>query len=190
MKKTDHINLIYSLKEGHTNAYSFVYKAYYQKLNKYVYSLCQDRELTEDIVQDVLMKLWINRKKLTIHTSLNAYLYKCAFNDFVNKSKLFTRRSALIEELRIEAIRDIESCSNELDEERLLYLQSVIENLPPKRKEIFILNKLKKYKYKEIALLQNISERTVESQIRKAMLSLKQEVLKYKTSLVILLFLQ
>lgn len=175
MKNIAHTHLISSLKKGCPQAYAFVYQEYYKKLIKYVYSLSLDYDLSEDIVQDVLMKLWETKEKLNIHTSLNAYLYKCAFNNFLNKSKSFKRRSILIENLKIEVISKSECCTDDLNEERLIYLQKAIENLPPKRKEIFILNKLKNYKYKEIAILRNISERTVESQIRQAMLTLKQK---------------
>jgi len=72
-------------------------------------------------------------------------------------------------------------------------LQKLIAKLPQKRREIFILNKLENYKYREIAEIRNISERTVESQIRKALITLREEVtqlqLQKKILFALLVFL-
>lgn len=80
--------------------------------------------------------------------------------------------------LHIEAIVELEGLEKDSKEARLIALENAIEELPPKRKEIFILSKLKNYKYREIATMRNISESTVESQIRKAMITIRKEMLR------------
>ncbi|MDC6367789.1 MULTISPECIES: RNA polymerase sigma factor [Flavobacteriaceae] len=170
--------LINAIKKGDKTAYAVLYRAYYNKLCTYIYSLDEDGKRAEDIVQDVLLKLWVNRADLKIYSSLNAFLYRTAHNAYLDFYRKDKRRYALLRELRIEATIEFEATDNEEKETKLSRLRNIINQLPQKRKEIFILNKFQNFKYKEIAQMRNISERTVESQIRKAMSTIRKAVSK------------
>ncbi|WP_299546878.1 RNA polymerase sigma-70 factor [Seonamhaeicola sp.] len=170
--------IILAIKEGDRDAYSKLYILYYDRLCKYVYSLSSDYKQAEDIVQDLLIGLWINRGKLNIKTSLNNYLYRAVHNKFINLYKKNVREQSFINSIHREAIIELECFERDIKEGRLIALERVIEQLPPKRKEVFILSKLNNYKYKEIAKMLKISESTVESQIRKAMITIRGEMHK------------
>ncbi len=169
--------LIAAIKASNKHAYTFLYKAYYNKLCAYVYSLNDDGKQAEDIVQDVLLKFWVKRKAIKINSSLNAFLYRSVHNAYLDTYRKDRRKHKLIEELRLEAVMELEEKNYEEKEKKIIRLHQIINTLPKKRREIFILNKLKNLKYREIAELQKISVRTVESQIRKAMLTIRNSSL-------------
>ncbi|OEK06129.1 hypothetical protein A8C32_19045 [Flavivirga aquatica] len=171
--------LLSQLKLGDKDAYTQIYITYHAKLCRYMFSLSGNASLSEDIVQEQLMQLWIKRETLSI-ASLNAYLYKSVYNKYMNFCNNEKRKISLREQLRMEVIIDIESSEAEINQERLSALKNIIDKLPQKRKEIFILSKLKNYEYKEIASMRNISERTVESQIRKALITIRHEISELK----------
>lgn len=176
---------INALKKGDKSVYTTIYKAYYDKLCRYCFSLSNDDKQVEDIVQDVLIDLWTRREKLNIKTSLNSYLYRAVHNKYIDLYRKETRKHSLINELRIEAIVELEGLEKDSIEVQLSALQKIIDQLPQKRKEIFILSKLNNYKYREIAEMRNISERTVETQIRKAMMTIRKEMLLLRFSGII-----
>ncbi len=164
------------LKKGDKDAYTVIYTTYYNKLCVYVYTLCNDSKKAEDIVQNVFTKLWVNRKKITIHSSLKAYLYRSAHNAFLDDCKTLQKRYKLADQLRMEAVIEFEEADNSTKDKRLKELYRTIDTLPKKRKQIFIMNKLQSLKYKEIAAILKISERTVESQIRKALITIRNVI--------------
>ncbi|TMM55798.1 RNA polymerase sigma-70 factor [Maribacter algarum] len=169
-------DMIKALIKGNKLSFSMIYHAYHNQLCRFVYSFSMDKALAEDIVQQTFIDLWEKRDSLKIHTSLNAYLYRCVKNKYLKHIKKVDRQTSLIEELRLQAVVEIEELDRDIKEKRISAIEGLIETLPPKRKEIFILNKFQNYKYREIAEMQNISERTVESQIRKALITIREEL--------------
>ncbi len=174
--KADCEDIINDIKKGNKKAFSQVYNAYSDKLCKYIYSLSSDYKQAEDIVQDTLLDIWIKRENLNINTSLNNYLYRSVHNKFINQYKKSIRYKTLIDELRLEAIVELEELTETHKEIRLTALEKAIEQLPEKRRKVFKLSKLLNYKYKEIAVMCNISENTVESQMRKAMIFIRKQM--------------
>lgn len=170
--------LIVAIKKGDCAAYGMLFKTYYSRLCSYAYSLTEDGKKAEDLTQDVFLKLWVNRKKLNIQSSLNAYLYKSVHNAFLDLYKKEQKTHKLIKELQMEAVIEFEETDNGEKEKKLALLHAIISKLPEKRREIFVLNKFQNLKYKEIAKLRNISERTVESQIRSALITIRKAVSK------------
>ncbi|MDC6367536.1 MULTISPECIES: RNA polymerase sigma factor [Flavobacteriaceae] len=186
-KDRNDIVLIENLKTGDRNAYQSIYLMYYESLFKYVYHLCNNEALTEDLVQDTLMTLWDKRRKLVTGKSLKSYLYTTAKNKFIDHYRKRKNRSELLEQLRMERIVELEYGETSLVEDRLKLLRQNIEKLPPRKKEILLLSKIERLKHKEIAQLLDISERTVEAHIRQAMIYLKKTMAA--SSIIVLLVL-
>ncbi len=153
--------------------------AFYDKLCKYVYSISLDYKQAEDIVQDTLIDIWTKRDKLNIKAPLNNYLYRSVHNKFINVYKKNVRKQSFLDGSHVDAIVELEGLEKDSKEARLIALENAIDQLPPKRKDIFIFSKLNNYKYREIAAMRNISESTVESQIRKAMITIRKEMLPH-----------
>ncbi|GAA3617527.1 RNA polymerase sigma-70 factor [Flavivirga amylovorans] len=175
-------NIISTLKEGDENTFKHIYSANYDKLCKYVYSLSNNASLAEDVVQDTLMYLWQKREDMHIRSSVSAYLYRSAFNRYMDICRKEKRQKTLMDDLKLSAIIEFEGFEEDKKEQYFVLLENIINKLPEKRKEIFILNKINSYKYKEIADMKGISVRTVESQIRKALITIRKEVTQLKFS--------
>lgn len=174
------------LIKGNAQAFEELYNRYHDLLYGYIFNKLKDTEETQDIVHDVLIKIWHKREQLENVKSLKSYLFTAVRNrafDFFAKKKLNDKYLISLE----EAIEKYNPSADYLVREKELenYIKSQIDQLAPKMKEVF---KLSRYNYMsngEIAELMGISKNTVETQIKRAL-----KVLKYKltTLLSILLF--
>lgn len=161
--------LIKKLKKGDELAYKVLYDTYYSWLCNYIFKLCQNRKLSEDIVQDSLLNLYIKRKSINISSSLQHYLFRCCHNQFLQHLRKQKIKFDILDEIKWEAIAESMDTSKHQKEEKLRQLHQLIDELPPRCKEIFVKNKLEKIKYKDIATELDISVKTVENQMSKAL---------------------
>ncbi len=153
-------------RDNNDQALEELFKQHYKSLCTYILQFTNDLATAEDIVQSVFAKLWIKKEQLKIDTSLKAYLYRTAFNTYIDHSRKKKRESQLLESLKNETIESRQENLDSRWEDRLASLKAEVENLPPKCREILLLSKRDGYKNREIAELLGISIKTVESQIR------------------------
>lgn len=142
--------------------------AYYHQLCLYADGLIRNIFAAEDIVQNVFVRLWVQRAKLTINQSLKSFLYKSVYNEFIDqyrKNQLLTTVEKTYFEVLNAFVMDDNSETFEL---MLSVINKEIEKLPPKCKEIFILSKKEGLTNKEISEYLKISVKAVEAQITKA----------------------
>lgn len=169
----DDQELIKNLKNGDEYAYKILYENYYSWLCNYTFKFCQNRKLSEDIVQDTLFKIYKKRKKIDITSSLKNYLFRSCHNQFLEHLRKQKIKFDVLDEIKWEAIADSMDDSKAKKEEKLEKLHEFIDELPPRCKEIFVKHKLQKVKYKDIAIELGISVKTVENQMSKALHFLK-----------------
>lgn len=160
--------IIRRLRKGKTKAYQYIFSEYYEWLCNYVFNLCNDRALAEDIVQEAIVGLWEKRKTIIITTSLKNYLFKTCHNQFLQHIRSRKIQFDTLDKIRWDVISEA-TLEDDLHELKMEKLNFLINQLPPRCKEIFIQNKLEKRKYKEIALDMGISVKTVENQMSKAL---------------------
>ena len=165
--------VIESLKKGDQKVFERLYSDYFEKLCFFLLNYTQDKEVIEDIVQDTFIKLWTKRKKLSVTSSLNSYLYKSVYNNFIDNYRKKKKRDALLESYYQLALFKIINTDEEYKEERIKKLEKCIAELPPKCKEVFVSIKFSGMKYKEVATTLNISLKTVEGHTRKAYVLIK-----------------
>jgi RNA polymerase sigma-70 factor, ECF subfamily len=167
------------IREGDEKAFEILFKAYYARLCAYAYTLINDKEAAAEIVQDFFVKLWENRAGLNIK-SPKAYLFKAIHN---NSIKYISKRN------NFESILSTQEYgfTAPVDFEMADKLDKSLNELPPKCKEIFLMSRLDKLRHNEIAEKLGISPRTVEVQIRKASIILKQKMKEFYTFLCFLL---
>ena len=163
--------LIENLRKGKPTAYKYLFSEYYQWLCNYIYNLSGNRSLSEDIVQEALISFWEKRERIIITTSLKSYLFKTCHNQFLQHLRTQKIKFDELDKIKWEALT--EAAVEEETEFKLAKLNILIDQLPPRCKEIFIQSKLEKKKYKEIALDLGISVKTVENQMSKALHFLK-----------------
>jgi RNA polymerase sigma-70 factor (ECF subfamily) len=171
------INLLNGLKKGKGESYKIVFAKYYEWLCNYVYKLSNNYQLSEDLVQDVFVKLWENRESIVIKSSLKNYLFKTCHNQFLQHLRKEKVKLNFLESLRWDILYDVYNTDNDVKETKVNALHLLIDKLPPKCKEVFVKGKLEGKKYKEIAKDMNISIKTVEAQMSKALQYLKKQTI-------------
>ena len=185
MEFTNNSELIKSLKKGDEKAYMFLLDKYHRRLYAYAMNLVNNHALAEDIVQNVFLKTWRYRKKLNAEFSIQSFLYKSIYNEFVNSYK--KDKSVMMLQMKYyESLAEIVENSDDKIIEKMIHLVSKeVEKLPPKCKQIFSLSKKEGLTNVEISEYLNISTKTVEAQITKAFRILRS---KMENKIEILLF--
>ena len=169
--------LILELINGNRMAFKKVYDLHYAWLYGYSLTLTRDKDIAKDIVQETMTSLWVNRASLDSKKSLKNFLSTLTKRNFIDYYRKHKRGLGLLEQLTFEAFTDstLESDDTNFVENKKI-LNQWIEELPPATKEVFMLNKFRGLMYEEIAMTQNISVKTVESHLYKAMKFLKKKV--------------
>lgn len=183
--------LIEGLKNGNKLIFEEVYRDYYVPLCYYCLRYVETLEDSEEIVQDLFVKIWEKRDSMEINTSLKAYLYRSVQNyalNFLSKKKT-QERYMMIQSRQLNDDFGIEK--NELVEEELrVLLKHAILQLPEKRRRIFELSRFEGMKYSRIAEKLSISVKTVESQMTKALKYLRVVLKDYTPIIAFILLLR
>lgn len=180
------LELIAALKNGEHDAYSYLFSKYYRDLVLYGGTIIQNQEVCEDIVQNIFMYIWDNRKNLKIE-SLKSYLIKSVKNSCLDEIKHYK----IVNEHHDFVIK-LNSLESNETEEYLLFselntkLEEAIEKLPDEEKITFKMSRIKEMKYQQIAEELNVSVRTVEVRISKSIKHLKEML---KDFFLLLLFI-
>jgi RNA polymerase sigma-70 factor (ECF subfamily) len=153
------------------------FKEYYSPLCKYAYGFVPDQDLCEDMVQDIFLKIW--DKTPNISTSLSSYLYRAVKNACIDQMKKSMQQSIL----PIEEVEDPIDAPFELNREENLNtirekVETAIQNLPPRCREVFIMRRNMQMSYDEISESLNISKKTVENQMNSAIKKLRAQLNK------------
>lgn len=171
--KTDQ-ELIISLQNDDEQAMDILFRRHYSSICRAVYRILKDGNLAEDIAQEVFLGLWKKRKTLNISTSVNAYLKRAA----VNKSLNFIRdqKVKFDDEEKMPVLTNNQSTTQQqLEAEDLQKLiNDSIDLLPEKCRLVFTLSRFEEMSYQEIADKLDISIKTVENQISKALKFLRK----------------
>jgi RNA polymerase sigma-70 factor (ECF subfamily) len=180
-------DLISRLKEGDQTAFELLFHVSYPGLVMYSEQYTTDRMEAEEIVQDFFVRFWQKHRRIIPSDSLKGYMFSSVKNGSLNFLK-----HKKVEEKYIQKISDI-SDNNLLYDPDLYVVSELqkkikdsIELLPEKCREIFILSRLHGMKNEEIAADLNISKRTVETQISKALKILRVELREYVGLLILL----
>ena len=189
--KMDYINdiaFIKGLKNGDSRAYTHLVETYHQRLCSYAFGLLGDSDLSEDIVQNVFIKIWKKRKKLKEDVDLKNYLYKSVYNGFLDYYRrnrpVFSLEKTHIDTLVVYVQEDLDNSMERL----ISQVNMEIKNLPPKCKQSFLLSKQEGLTNIEIAEHLNISTKTVEGHITKAFSILRKTLDAKMNGVFLLLF--
>jgi RNA polymerase sigma-70 factor (family 1) len=182
------LDLINALKKGDSKAYTFLVNNYHHRLCVYAFTLSNDHDLSEDIVQNVFMSVWKNKHKLKDDFTIKSYLYKSVYNEFIDQYR--KQKSVLaLEKKHIDALSTIVEQEDESSLEQLInHVKKEIENLPPKCKQTFLLSKQDGLTNIEIAEYLNVSIKSVEAHITKAFSILRKNVGDRTNGILFLLF--
>ena len=167
------------MKRGKEYAFDFFFNYYYPGLCVYAQNLISlPEEEARDIVQDVFVKFWNDREKLDIRFSIRSYLFVAVKNKCFDVQRK-KNRSIKVQEISDDQIFTDESFETYILSELEALFNKSLNKLPERCREIFELSRLHGLKNREIAEKLNLSEKTVENQVTKALHILKEELKEY-----------
>lgn len=164
--------LIAAIGNDDYTSYNRLFVRYYSRLCCYVYRLLGEKEDAEDVVQELFLTLWNNRKRIVIGENVSGYLYKMAKNLALNHIRTRTNYKTVLEN-REEQLPYYEENPLETEEFRMA-LYDCINLLPGRCKEVLLLHRVKGLKQKEIADQLFISVKTIKNQIWTSLQRLKK----------------
>lgn len=170
MESVSNKKTIKQLIKGDIHAFDKIFNEYNQKVYNFCKQLLTSEQDAREVTQEVFIALWQNRTKINPESSLSAYIFGIARNQIYNIYRKSVHIQAYLDYLQnndrqFDFATDDQVMFRELDN----FVTQAIEELPPRRKEIFKLSRFEGLTYKEIAIRLNISENTVDVQIRKSL---------------------
>ncbi|MBS0011869.1 MAG: RNA polymerase sigma-70 factor [Bacteroidales bacterium] len=168
-----------------------IFREYFVALTYYALKLVRDNDTAKDIVHQVFVNIWEKRDSISIDRPLRAYLYTAVHNrslNYLRDKRRFHDKDAGDIELQNElASPDSDSLETEETEARIA---QAVSGLPGRCAEVFRLSRFEEKRYSEIAEILNISVKTVEAQMSKALRILREELKDLLTIIIILIISQ
>ena len=164
------------IKGGNIRAFETLFRSYYDPLCRYSCQFVENMDTAEEIVQDLFYILWKERQDLQIFTSVNGYLYRSVKNKSLQYIEHVKVRDAYRAMYAENAVMETSTPQEELEYKELeQQIQEALCHLPERRQKIFRMNRMDGKKYKEIAQELQISVKTVEVEISKALMELRDK---------------
>jgi RNA polymerase sigma-70 factor (ECF subfamily) len=168
------------LKTGDAKVFEALFKQWYEPLCKYAHSLLHDAEEAEEVAQKTFCKLWDQREKLEIHTSIKSYLYRMVHNACLNTIKQWQTQSEHKEVIAYSSVSTANCVEQTVFHKELSHrIELAIAALPERCREVFLLSRMQHLSYVKIAETLKISPNTVETQIVKALKVLRIKLKDY-----------
>jgi len=162
--------------------FELAFKEFYQRLIGFAMVYVKDAHASEELVMDVFEKFWDCIHKTEIHSSTKAYLFKAVKNTCLN---YIYKQKRYDSEKDVSILEDVNNSTHlQYEHDVQSQISEAIEALPDRCKEIFILSRIEGYKHKEIAEQLDIAPKTVEVQVRKASIILKEKLKEYAPALI------
>jgi RNA polymerase sigma-70 factor (ECF subfamily) len=161
------VDLLNRLRNDDQIAFTSIYNKYWENLYAVAYAILKEKVTCEDIIQDVFINIWNKRKSMLIKSSLKAYLTASVKYEVFRQLRKKIEHLEIIDDLVIDTT--LSPQENIEYKELLEHMNNVVKKLSTKCREVFILSREKELSHKEIAALRNISTKTVENQIVKAL---------------------
>ncbi len=178
------------ISQGDKKAYEQVFRSYYQALCNYASSLLKDMDEAEEVAQNVFYNIWNKRETLQVNASIKAYLYRAVHNDCLNKIKHRKVKTVYAEDYKSSMTGGFDDSSKLLDAKELNKLiNGAIDSLPEQCGLVFKLSRFEHLKYSEIAEQLQISVKTVENHMGKALKILREKLKDYLPLVMWLFFI-
>jgi len=158
----------------HSKTFEVIYYTYAKAIRRFLFFKTQDVDVAEDILQDTFVKLWDNCSNVD-YDKVKSYLYSIANNMFLNEKK---HKKVVLKYNEQYKKHDTHESPEYvmLEKEFMEKLKKTMASLPEKQREVFLLNRIEKKKYKEIADMLNISVKAVEKRMHQALIVMRKEI--------------
>ena len=165
------------IRKGDIGQFELLFRSSYVSLVRYAKTLIKDHDTAEEIVQDLFFRLWQDREKLNIESSLNGYLFRSVHNrclHYIEHNKVVERHA---EEMSYQPARNPGKSSDILNYKELQEkIARILERLPERCGKIFYMNRFEGLKYSEIAEKLSVSVKTVEANMGRALKGIQKRI--------------
>ena len=180
--------LVEKLKEGDKSAFSSLFTVYYSDLVMFANTILKDLDSSEEIVQDVFLKLWEDREVIIVTTTLKSFLLKLIQNrclDWLRHAKVIHSHceSVMFSSPLLECDTENYILRSEIEK----IVKKALDKIPIEIAEPFRLNRYEGLKYREIAEKMQVSNRTVEVRVAKVLQILRNELKDYLITFLLLI---
>jgi RNA polymerase sigma-70 factor (family 1) len=181
-------HLLSLVAKGDQRAFSELFDAYYKQLGEYIFKLTESIEVTEEIVQDVFIKVWLKKETLKELDNFVYYLFILSKNQTLNH----LRKKANDKVRQLEWLKQFETETytiddNSIAEEYRALIDSAIAKLPPQQKKVYQLSRYERLKHEEIAKILNISPETVKKHMKLALRFIKNELSAQNNTVIVMI---
>ncbi|TAE77610.1 MAG: RNA polymerase sigma-70 factor [Bacteroidetes bacterium] len=185
------IDLFEEVKNNNRTAYEMLFRQFYAPLVRFAKEILKDKDRAEDMVQEVFVKVWEKRHQINIETGIKPYLYMAVKNHCLSALRVEERNVFLADELG----DDIRVSSNQADlQTNTIHLKQhiaeAIEKLPPKCALIFKMSRFEEKTYQEIADALELSVKTIENQMGRALQLLRTHLHPYLNAIIFIISLK
>ncbi len=179
MDKNQLNSQIEKMKAGDRESFNQIFRQFYPPLVRFCIRFVADADLAAEIVQDLFVKVWSNREKLSFNTSFESYMLTSVRNSaitYINKERSHAEAHLRVYTEESDTVDPSETLqSNNLEES----YRQVLKKMPEKRREVFLASRFEGLKYSEIAEKLGISQKTVEAQMSAAIKQLREGLKEY-----------
>lgn len=179
--------LIFSLKNGSYKAFERIYQLYAKRLFAYSMQFTKSQEESEEIVQDVFMRLWTNRTKIRQENTLRSLLFIMTKHYLINAFRTKINQPEFEEYVHYRNELSVDETSQHLEyEEFIAKFHAILKTLPETQQKVITLSKIEQLTNKEIAEKLSLSEQTVKNQLSLGLKFLKEKLENIGISLMLL----
>lgn len=172
--------LMQQMASGEERALELLFKKYYAALVRFSKDIVKDWSIAEDVVQEVFTKIWDKREQITITSQVKSYLYVSVKNHSLNHLRLHERTEWMNDSLEDDYRVAAPEAGVKMDQLTLeQQISKAIDALPPKCALIFKMSRFEEKSYREIAEALELSVKTVENQMGKALATLRVTLAPY-----------
>jgi len=163
-------NIIRRIRQGDIKEFESLFRSSYASLVRYAKSIVKDHDTAEEIVQEFFFRMWQDREKVNITSSVNGYLFRSVHNRCLH----FIEHQKVVEKHESEIIGSADELNEQVTDtiyynELQARVARVLEKLPERCSRIFSMNRFEGLKYSEIAEKLSVSVKTVELNMGKAL---------------------
>ena len=170
------IDIIYKLNEGSVNAFDALYKHYHLPVLANITKFIQQKDIAEDILQDVFMALWENRKNIDPLQDVGGWLFVVSYNKSIAVLKKRVNEKLIFTDSMESIIIADNDQTNDIQELQLHMISNAVNALSPRKKEVFELCRLQGKSYSEAAAALNLSTETVKDYLKDSQKFVKEFV--------------
>jgi RNA polymerase sigma-70 factor (ECF subfamily) len=169
--------LLKEVSAGNELAFRALYDAYFNHLAAYIFKLCKSKAITEEIVQEIFVKLWVNRALLTDIAILDAYIFTMARNKTIDHLRRLAKETRLISVLSAQLPEYDNNIEERLNATALqLLIEEALEPLSPQKKQIFHLSRNEGLTHDEIAEIMQLSKSTVKNHLSETLKHVRDHI--------------